>query len=391
MPGGAAFGLSARVLVALLLVTFLDELGSGVAPAGASPIALDLAMAPGTLAGLVLAGFHVLAVLVEPALLRWAETRTVRLGLALGLGGLALSCLGASIAGSGVVLIAMLALYGPASGLALSVSEGALVEAAPERAERTLTWLSIAGVLGDVLVPGLLAVVGWRLSFGVAVGLAGSLFIVVAASRSLSRPTVLAPDDEDEDEASDVAPPRLRDAVRQPTLLGWTLLCTLGSMMDEVLTAFAAVHLHERLGGGAVAITLTAFTVGGLLGLLVLERALLVVAPMRLLAGASLLATASFGAVILADGLGLASVAMALLGAAVASFHPITKARCYAALPGHPGVVNGVASLMLPVEIAAPLALGTLATTMGSGAALLALMLAPVLMGVASFAARRRP
>jgi hypothetical protein len=68
--------------------------------------------------------------------------------------------------------------------------------------------------------------------------------------------------------------------------------------------------------------------------------------------------------------------------------HPLAKARAYAALPGRPALVNAVFGGLVPIDVAAPLLLGALATGAGSAFAVGALLVAPV--GIAAAAARAR-
>ncbi|NJO37363.1 MAG: hypothetical protein HC871_06740, partial [Rhizobiales bacterium] len=76
-------------------------------------------------------------------------------------------------------------------------------------------------------------------------------------------------------------------------------------------------------------------------------------------------------------------VALGLLGAFVSGFHPIVKARAYAALPGRPAIVNAVTSLFIPVDIAIPLLLALIAGELGSSTAMLTFVAAPLTLGLA--------
>lgn len=329
---------------------------------------------------------------------------------------LAAITLGASLSPSLLVLLIALALYGPASGCAVATAEGALVEAAPEARERTLARITLAGTLGDLTVPALLAVIGWREAFGIAAALALGLAIVIGGSRGLDRERrgvtacrqpggaqpggqrcAVTPRSEpcDRPIASDdeEAPaPRLRDVLRnEPAVLAWSLADLATNLMDEVLCAFVVVHVGERAGGSPASLSLVlgALIAGGLAGLALLDRLLARIAPMRVLAFAGALSIPTFAALVMArEPMILVPLAF-VLGALVSTFHPIVKARAYAALPGHPGVVNAVVAALGPLEIGAALLLGELARALGSHVALGALGVVPASMVlVALFSAR---
>ena len=116
----------------------VDELGSGVVPASAPDLAHDLGVAPGLAAGVIIAAFHSLALLVETPLLAWADGARVRTVSSVALAVLGVATVLAGLATGPYVLFAALALYGPASGLAVAASEGLLVESRTDVRERTM-------------------------------------------------------------------------------------------------------------------------------------------------------------------------------------------------------------------------------------------------------------
>ncbi|MBX3274798.1 MAG: MFS transporter [Sandaracinaceae bacterium] len=373
---------------------FLDELGSGFAPAAAPLITLDHGVDAGRGAGGLLAAFYGLALLVEPSLLRWSERFRVRRWLVAWLAALGAVLLGAALTQSYWLLLVVLALYGPVSGAVTSVAEGTLVEATPDARERTMSRIMLAGGLGDLAVPAVLAALatlggGWRGAHALAAAVAVVLAVGLWHARSLDRRVASA--DDDEDEAPD--PPRLRDAARDPRVAGWVLASAATNLMDEVMSAFTAVHVyaHVTRDPAELAVAAGAWIAGGLAGVAILERALAraaPVAPMRALLVTGALGLAAFAALLAARDLAWACVALAVLGAAVSTYYPIVHARAYAALPGHPGVVNGLVAVCSPLELAAPLALGLLVDRAGSASALAVLALVPAAMVVVALRAK---
>jgi fucose permease len=151
------------------------------------------------------------------------------------------------------------------------------------------------------------------------------------------------------------------------------------------------VHLHARFGGDVslVAFALGTWVAGGLLGLAVLDRVLSRLRPLRVLATTSVIALVAFVLVLVTDHVVLTAIALLVLGGAVATFHPIVSARTYAALPGHPGVVNAVGALFVPLDAAVPLVLGALAGALGPSTPIVALAVVPVAMLLITIRARR--
>jgi fucose permease len=151
-------------------------------------------------------------------------------------------------------------------------------------------------------------------------------------------------------------------------------------LLDEVLVAFAAVHLAALSPGPASIVwrqaTLGALIVGGVVGLVALERVVEDARAGRVLQLACVLALLSSVALALAPDLLIASVALFVLGASSAVLHPLVKARAYASLPGRPLLVNAVAAALVPLDALAPLVLGAIAFGTEPRIAMLVLVLA---------------
>lgn len=322
--------------------------------------------------------------LLEAPLLAWSERVSARWFSAVSLAVLAIATLGAALAHGPLWLALCLSLYGPAAGCSLAVAEGVLVESSPTSRERTMARASIAAALGDLAVPAMLALLawlglGWRAGFVIAGLVAAVLAVTHACAASLDRALPLE-DDEDEGAEAPTMREALRVALGSRALLGWSLAGPLCGLLDEVLVAFAAVHLAS-LGGVERSIALAAWIGGGLVGLAWLERRIEQLRPR-----AVLLVTTAIGALALAllactrDAV-LASLLMAVIGVTTSMLHPLTKARAYAALPGRPGLVNAVASALVPLDALAPLVLGAIALRFGAAWAVAALIVAPVGIG----------
>jgi MFS family permease len=370
----------------------VDELASGVLPASAGDVARDLAVPAGITAGGIITAFHVLAIFVEMPLLAWSERVSARWFSAVSLGVLALVTLGAALAGGPLALFVCLALYGPASGCALAASEGILVESRPEERERTLTRLNLAGALGDLAVPLLLAALawvglGWRVALAMAAASAAVLAIAHGSAKALHR---IVPVDAVDDDEYDGEPPSVLAALRfafgTRPLLTWSVAVAFTSLLDEVLIAFAVVRL-EGASPLERAIAVGAWTVGLVGGLLVLERWVDRLDSRKVLLGSSAVVATSLIALACTSDVEIAWAALFALGTSTSTLHPLASARAYASLPGRPALVNAVAAGFLPFDALAPLVLGALALWLGAPAAILAILVAPAGIALAAWKA----
>ncbi len=363
----------------------VDELASGVVPASAGDVARDLAVPAGIAAGGIIAAFHVLAIFVEMPLLAWSERVSARWFSAVSLAVLAVVTFGAALAGGPIALAVCLALYGPASGCALAASEGLLVESRPEERERTLTRLNLAGALGDLAVPILLAALawvglGWRSALVLAAASAALLAILHGSARALDQKLTF---EAGEDEAPSVLE-ALRFAFGTRRLFAWSVAVALISLLDEVLVAFAVVTL-EGAAPLARAFAVGAWTAGLVGGLAVLERFVDRLDSRKVLLASSAVAAASLSTIACTHEVVTVSVALFVLGASSSTLHPLASARAYASLPGRPALVNAVAAGLMPFHMLAPLLLGVLAHWLGAPAALLAILVAPIGIALAAW------
>jgi MFS family permease len=313
------------------------------------------------------------------------ERVRVRVFSAVALLSMALAALLVALAPSAWWIALALALYGPASGCATAASQGLLVEGSGLSRERAMARITLAAALGDLSVPllfGALAVLdlSWRGAAALAAALGALLAGAHATSPGLDR--TLRFDDEDDAERLGTLEV-LRSAPSNRALLGWGLACTLISLLDEVLVAFVAVHLD---GGVAAAVGVGALIVGGTVAAFALERGVDRAEPRRLLVLASIVAGAALLALALTRHLGLAVPILVVLGAASAVLHPLAMARAYASMPGRPALVSATLGVLVPIDAALPLVVGAVAHAFGSGAALAALLIAPI--GVALAASR---
>lgn len=386
----------------------LDELCSGVVPAGAPEVARDLDVPPSLAAGGIVAAFYGLAILEAP-LLAWIERFSARVVSSAAVLAMGLASLAMAVGSSAWVLALALAAFGPASGSALSVAEGVLIEQRGDTSrERVMARVTLAAALGDLVVPVAIALaqlveLSWRSVLALTFVSSVAVSAVHAGSRELERPLPAEDDEEQDADARDDprdrdGPPAggfaaLRAALAHRPLVLLSLAGTAIGLLDEVLVAFGAVHLAAISPGettiAARQAALGALILGGVLGLAALERFLVERHSTRVLAAACLFAASSTLVLALAADLFVAGGALFALGASSAVLHPLVKARAYASLPGRPMLVNAVAAALVPLDALAPLVLGALALATSPSAAMLALALAPLLVLALARAAAR--
>jgi predicted MFS family arabinose efflux permease len=343
-------------------------------PLAAPEVAHDFALSAGTTAGLALLAMQVLGALLEPPLFVFAERHGRHVFLRGALLTLGASCVLAAWAPRWWVLLAALALTGPAVGVATGLGQATLVDARPHEAEAVLARWTLFATLGDLSTPLLLVVLNWRAAF-LGCG------VVTLAYALLVRPgprTHVAGDE------TPAVP--LREALKQPRVVAWAFGVALCVLLDEPLVAFGAIHLHQSFGLTPELrnVVLAAWMVGGLFGVAWVERLLQRVAPLRLLLGFALAAVVAAVAFAFAPNAWAAAAALAVLGVVDAPLYPLAKAQAYRALPGQSGTVAALAAALSPLEMVLPLLIGLAADHFGTSVALAFLAAQPAYLALLS-------
>jgi FSR family fosmidomycin resistance protein-like MFS transporter len=395
---GGLFGIAAlrrmAGLTALLIgVDFLDELSSGI-PFVASPeIKSEFGVSYGQAAGWLLTAVGVLGVIFEPPLFVLADRHPRRWFVCGGLAVLGATCLLAAAAPSYGVLVVALLLFGPASGCGVTLSQATLMDANPRDRDRMMVRWTLAGELGDLVVPAFLTLMvwlggGWRWAFA-AVG--GILFAYAALLWRQPFPdSAGAAGRSDEPRRGLLAPLRL--GLGRSRLLLWggaTILC---SLLDEILVAFGSLFLRDEVGLGleARASVLTVLMLGGALGLLGLDRLLRRFDPLPILAFAGAGSALAFCAWLTVRDPWASGLFFFLTGVFSAAHYPLAQSQAYRALPEGSGTVNALLTAGGVVLLPIPVLLGVVADSVGLVWALAVLTLQPVGVLVAALLAMRR-
>jgi MFS transporter, FSR family, fosmidomycin resistance protein len=283
--------------------------------------------------------------------------------------------LAAAAQGFALLLVAFCVLF-PASGAFVSLSQATLMDVDPDGRERNMARWTLAGSVGVVAGPLLLATSvalggGWREPLAV---LAVVTLVLTFAARALpARPRDGAP--------SFLAAARATlAALRRAPVLRWLVLLELSDLMLDVFGAFLALYLVEAAGLSAAEAGLgfALWTGAGLAGdallLLVLRR----FPGLAYLRWSALLVLVIFPLFLLAEPLWAKLAALAALGVLNAGWYAIPQARLYAELEGQSGAVLTLGTVTGLVGGLFPLALGLLAGAVGIEVALWALLVAPV-------------
>lgn len=384
----------ARLPLALLLVDSFDEAASGMPVNALFALRETYDARIAALSAAVFVVPFVVALLIEAPLLVWLERFPRHRVLAVGLSGMAGALLLCALAPDLFTFAIGFSLYAPSSGIACGIAQAALMDAAPERREQSMTEWALAGWIGDLCGPLLLWTsaalgFGWRGAFLCVVGA-----LCLPVGYFWVNPSAVAqPEAEEDDEDGE---PRLLETLRlllkQRTLFWWAFGVALCSLLDEVVAGLVGLRLHEETGSTQrVAEALLAFTLGGVAGLVLLKPLLARVDPIRLLRLSCWGCASAYGAWLVSDSVVWSTPLLFVAGVFVAAHYPIAQAQAYRALPERSTLVAAAGQPFMILDMALPLLVGWSADRYGIVVALGLLAIQPFgLLVVACVATRRR-
>ncbi len=423
----------AAVAVALA-IEFVDELADGTKGAALPLIRADLGLSYGRIGWLISIPLLVGSLIELPLGLvagqGRARHRLVLVGGAVVAGSLAAVAAAHSLT---VLTVAFIAFF-PASGAFVSLTQAALMDAAPTRHQQRMAAWNLAGSAGAVGGPLLLAAVlavggDWRTAYlllaaAAAAALAVAFFVSPSRSEPAIEPDADAqpephaqpePDAQPEPEAqpepgaepehgaqpgddaepaggADAEPeddeangrrPSVREALsalRQGGVARWVALLEISDLLLDVLTGYIGIYLVDVAGASpaeaavAVAVRLGA----GLAG-----DALFVVVSRRVSGHAALRITAwtavvLYPAFLLVPWFPAKLAILAVLSLTTACWYPVVQAGLYTSLPGRSGIAVFLSSAAALVGAIGPLAVGFVAQQAGLTWALALLGMAPL-------------
>ena len=291
----------------------------------------------------------------------------------------------------------------------MSLTQSALMDAAPARRAQHMARWTLAGSAGAVIGPLLVVAVlgaggGWRLAFVLVAGcgLVAWLALAVTGRRAASPapehstastsggPSAEATADDDGGSGwpgwHEVA-----GIVRHSGALRWLALLQVSDLLLDVLTTFLALYLVEVAHASpAVAALGVAVRLGaGLLGDVILIQLLERYDSRRVLQASAGLAALAFPAFLLVPGLGPKLALLAGLTIATAPWYPVLSAELFSSLPGRSGLAVSLSSAAGLIGGLGPLAVGVLAQNLGLSWAMAVLCLVPAAMLAGALAGPR--
>ncbi len=371
-----------RFVLVLLAIEFLDELVFG-AEAAAWPLIRDDLGLTYTQIGLLLGIPVLVSAVVEPVLGILGDVWRRRV-LVLG-GGIAFAVAAAMVGSSTgfTMLLLALALFYPASGAFVSLSQASLMDFEPERHEQNMARWTFAGSVGVVLGPlalgGAVAVGwGWRGLFWCFAALAA--LAVVWLWRTSFPSHVGGGDDAGPSEGFRAGLAGAIAALRRREVLRWLTLLQFSDLMLDVLFGYLALYFVDVAGvsaaqaGVAVLVWTAVGMVGDFLIIPLLER----VSGLAYLRVSAAIVLVVFPAFLLVPVWWAKLALLGALGLLNSGWYAILQAQLYSAMPGKSGAAMAVSNIFGWVGALLPLALGLAADRFGLGTTLWLLMAGPI-------------
>ena len=279
------------------------------------------------------------------------------------------------------MLLLSFALFFPASGAFVSLSQATLMDWEPGRREQNMSRWAFAGSAGAALGP--LALAGTLAAGGGWRGLyvAFTLLAVLLSARVRRFPMDGASPGEGERSPGIREGLRAaRQVLRSPAVLRWLGLLEASNLMMDVLFSYLSLYLVEvsGLSPQTAALAVTLWTVAGLVGDFLVIPLLERVSGLAYLRISAVVVGVLFAAFLMVHGLVFKLMLLVLLGLGRAGWYPILKARYYEAMPGQSGTAMAVDSMASVVGGVIPLGLGGVAQAAGLGPALWLLLAGPV-------------
>lgn len=314
---------------------------------------------------------------VEPTFGILADSGRRRLLIVSGGFAFAAGLVGVASAMSFPMLLGAFILIWPASGAFVSLSQATLMDMEPGLRERNMARWVLAGSVGVVAGPVLVAAaagtgISWRMPVVALAAFGGALAIATLRTPAVTphasdRPNVWA---------------ILREAVRQirnREVVRWIAVLQLSDLMLDVLLAYIALYFVDVVGfspaGAGIAVAVSA--VAGLIGEAAMLGVLRRVSGLKYLRISAVLGAALFVVFLTVPWPAVKLFALAALSLVTAGWYSVPAARLYDALPGRSGTAIALSSASDLAGALLPLSIAFVAGRAGLGVALWICLLAP--------------
>jgi FSR family fosmidomycin resistance protein-like MFS transporter len=325
--------------------------------------------------GLLITVPNVVGSLVQPVLGLLGDTGRRRIVVLVGGIVFALSLLLLAAADGFVPVLVAFAILSPASGAFVSLAQATMMDEAPEDRDRAMAQWVLAGSVGVVVGPLLLAGAlhagfGWRT---VMVGLAVLTVPVWLFALRIRFPAG------DGHRLRHVAREALR-SLRRGAVWRWLILLELTDLLGDVFLGFVALYFVDVAEATpvAAAVAVTVLAISGLVGDAVLVPLLRRVDGLRVLRWSAAVMLVAYPSFLLAPGVGAKLAVLSTLGALRAGWYAIPQARLFDEFHGSSGTAVAISDLGGLAARVVPIGIGVLAQRAGLEAAMWVLLVAPV-------------
>jgi FSR family fosmidomycin resistance protein-like MFS transporter len=366
-----------------LLIEFFDELNYGAEGAALPAIRTDLGLSYAQI-GLLLGLPSIINILIEPVLMllgdtRWRKQIMLGGGLAIAISLLAM----ASARSFPILLLAMILSY-PASGAFVSLAQATLMDLNPGREAQSMARWTVAGSLGDLVGPLLLAggfALGWGWRWAYA-SLAGLCLGLVLLTWPRKLPAHLHAASEGAEKAGSLRTllGGLKDAGTNPRMLRWMALLQFSDLLLDVLTGYLALYFTD-VGGFSKAQTgllLSGVMLAGLIANIALVPLLERVPGRTVVRTSAAVVIPLYAAWLLAPWAWAKIGLMLLIRLVTLGWYEVLQGEAYAAAPGRSGTVMAINSLAGVAGGGMAWLVGWVAAQAGLPAAMWLLLLGPV-------------
>jgi FSR family fosmidomycin resistance protein-like MFS transporter len=366
-----------------LLIEFFDELNYGAEGAALPAIRGDLGLSYAQV-GLLLGLPSIINTLIEPVLMLLGDTRR-RKQIMLG-GGLAIAASLLAMASAQsfpILLLAMIISY-PASGAYVTLAQATLMDLNPGREAQSMARWTVAGSLGNLIGPLLLAGGfalgwGWRWAY---VALAALCLALVLLTWPRKLPVHPHASSQEAEKTTSLRPllRGLKDAARNPRLLRWMVLVQFSDLMLDVLTGYLALYFTDVSGfnKAQASLLLSVLMLAGLASNIAL------VPLLERVPGRTVVRTSAAVVIPLYTAWLLAPWAWAKIGLIILiklvtlGWYEVLQGESYAAVPGRSGTVMAIHSVVGVFGGGIAWLVGWVAAQAGLPAAMWLLLLGPV-------------
>ncbi len=377
-----------RMTLIFLAIELLDELVCGVMVGAWPLISQDLRLSY-VQVGLVLTLPNLIANLIEPIVGIWGDVGQRRPLILAGGIGFVIALLLITVSQDFPLFLAGFIILAPASGSFVNLCQATLMDLDPTRHEQNMARWVLAGSLGNVIGPVMLAGAiaihqSWRGAFFVIAVLTGLLLV-----KLWNYPMTVATVSHDEPST-----PCFNDgfrnaiqALKRSSVVRWLILLQCSDLMLDVLAGFVALYFVNVVGASTadVSVAIAAWLGFGLLGDFLLVPLLERVRGLSYLRVSVSLVLCLYPAFLLVPDPTVKFALLGCLGFLNAGWFSILQGKLYTAMPAQSGTVMTLNNLFGLVGSLAPLGLGFVAQQIGLESAMWILMVSPIALLIGLF------